>query len=230
MATQSGLIHRHPSYTRMRSASPCLWLIVVVMALGACARAESGAATHRKPAADTNAHAVSVSRQDSTSSVWSYRLTNGWLTGSEGYEQDHPDTDNHDYVVGTRAECHGQAEVRRCPDGKCFRWRLRGVQCTGKGRPRDADWLHDGIDSAAIAREDTVWSVTSNLPGRGVCFPKVETDGRGEPVRIAIGCDWQCRDPKFACLGGATYEITRRALPARSPLPSADSPPSHDAS
>jgi hypothetical protein len=160
-------------------------------------RAETGADTlGRDPAGETR---------------WSYRLTNGWLSNLKGYDAGDPEADSREYPVDVRADCRGEATLKRCPDGNCWTWKLRDVKCTGKGESRSADWLHDEADSASVCRRDSSWQVSTGIPGRGVCSPRVTTDARGEPVRVTLSCTWACRDPDFPCRGGADYELVRSA-------------------
>jgi hypothetical protein len=165
----------------------------------------------RSAAADSPVAPDAEARDTASPALWRYRLTDGWLSNMEGYDPDDPTSDDKEYEVENRAECAGQATVRRCNGENCWTWTRTGVQCSGKGNPAHADWLHDGADSVTVCQRDGEWTVATDIPGRGACTPEVTTDARGEPTRITLSCGWACRDPKFACRGGADYELVRPA-------------------
>lgn len=162
------------------------------------------------PAREEN-RADTVRRDSAGVTRWSYRLTNGWLSNFKGYDPDDPQSDSREYEADVRAECRGEAMLKRCPDGNCWTWKLRDVRCTGKGDASSADWLHDEADSASVCRRGSSWGVSTDIPGRGVCSPKVTTDARGQPARVTLSCTWACRDPEFPCRGAADYELVRSA-------------------
>jgi hypothetical protein len=160
------------------------------------------AAAARTPAAPSATDTAPAAR-------WGYRLTDGWLSNMEGYSALDTTSGARDYPVENRGQCTGQAAVRRCADGNCWTWHLTDVQCTGKGSPKDTDWLHSQTEAASVCRRDTAWEVASDIPGRGGCLPRVVLDGKGEPARIELECEWACRDLDFPCRGGARYELLR---------------------
>lgn len=165
----------------------------------------------RISAAASPERAHATAGDSASSELWSYRLTDGWLSDLEGYDPDDPKADDREYEVENRAECQGQAEVRRCAGEDCWSWKPQGVRCSGKGNAKFVDWLHEEADSAAVCKRDGEWTVATSIPGRGGCAPEVTTDARGEPVRITLSCGWACRDPNFNCRGGARYELIRSA-------------------
>ena len=185
--------------------------------LGACSTtppratetATRDSAHMRSAVADSRGTSNAAARDTASSALWSYRLTDGWLSDMKGYDPDDPASDDKEFEVENRAECEGQATVRRCSGENCWTWTRKGVRCSGKGNPAHADWLHDGTDTVTVCQRAGEWIVATDIPGRGVCTPAVTTDARGEPTRIALSCGWACRDPDFPCRGGAEYELVR---------------------
>lgn len=165
----------------------------------------SAAAARTNPARGSDSTSNQKVASEAGEPLWSYRLTNGWLKSLD------PGDDSPSDAPETTAECRGRAVVRRCPDGKaCWTWTLQDVQCTGKGKPRDADWLHESSDSSYACRGDTAWDAKADeLPGRGFCIPQGTFNENGELVRLTLECDWQCRVAGYGCHGGAHYEFTR---------------------
>lgn len=169
------------------------------------ARADSAAGARTNPVGGPSSSSNSDGGSAAGEQLWSYSLTNGWLKSLD------PSNHASDDVGETTAECRGRAIVRRCPGGRaCWSWTLQDVQCTGRGKPRDADWLHESSDSSFACRGDTAWETKADeLPGRGVCIPKGTFNENGELIRLRLECDWQCRVPGYGCSGGAHYEFTR---------------------
>lgn len=165
-------------------------------------------AVHSVATAPPKAANAAASQGNPGEPLWRYRLTNGWLKSIAA----EADSIEHTRPPETTAECQGGARVSRCPDGSCWAWKLQDVRCTGRGNPRDADWLHDLGDSSSVSISETTSEVKSDLPGRGVCFPEGKFDKSGKLVSLRLQCDWQCRVPEFGCHGQAEYEFTRDTL------------------
>ena len=164
--------------------------------------------------APPTAASAGASQRDPGEPLWRYRLTNGWIKSIAA----EADSIEHTKPPATTAECQGRAVMRRCPDGSCWSWKLRDVQCTGRGNPRDTDWLHDLGDSSSVSISETTSEVKSDLPGRGVCFPEGKFE-KGQLVSLRLQCDWQCRVARFGCYGEAEYEFTRDTLSTLPPEP-----------
>lgn len=145
---------------------------------------------------------------------WSYRLTNGWLSELEGYEREDPDAETREYRVEHRAECRGNADVRRCGPAECWTWRVSEVECSGTGSPGRLDWLD--ADSMSVRRDESGWSLAPSLIGRGDCTPELSFDDDGELTRMHFTCEWKC-SPGDPCEGGADYEFTRDPAPRAEP-------------
>jgi hypothetical protein len=105
--------------------------------------------------------------------------------------------------------CTGTADLHsRSADAsrQCIAWRILEQKCTGS---KDADWLHEDDLSGEICRRsaEETWQVTKSLPGRAVCNPSV-TLKDGRPAALTISCTWECRGPREACSGAATYRFS----------------------